>query len=246
MHTKPVSTLSQLEDLWREKGWSLSTLHGQWRMEEPSPPTPPAPTPPAPTPPAPTPPAPDAPKFPPNTPVADMTQAEQTEYWKHQSRKHEARATERGDYDELKKKADRLAEIETQNQTDQEKAVTTARTEADESARADERRKAAEKIVDAEMRAAGALRGVKPEQLAPLLDPLDRTKFLTDTGDVDLDKVTQFVANVGPAEGSGNNGGKATNLGQGRRDSSGGKPSVSTGAERYAERHKKPGATAST
>lgn len=187
------------------------------------------------------------PDFPPNTPVAEMTDKQAAAYWKHQSRKHEARAGQRADYDEIKKKADEYDALAAASRTEQERAVETAKNEGAEAARAEERSKAAVRVVDAEMRAAGAARGVTTEQLAPLLEPLDRTKFLTDTGEVDMEKVTSYVAGIQPAGESGNNGGKPTpKLGQGRRDTSGAKPSVSTGAERYAERHKKPGATAST
>lgn len=46
-------------------------------------------------------------KFPENTPVNEMTQEEQTEYWKHQARKHEGRLKDLGDIDELKANAEK-------------------------------------------------------------------------------------------------------------------------------------------
>jgi hypothetical protein len=183
------------------------------------------------------------PLFPPYTPVAEMTSAQQVEYWKHQSRKHEGRARDRGDYDDLKKKAEQFDQQQAANATDQEKAVTEARTKAAEEARADERSKNAPLLVAAEMKAAAAGR-ITPERLEILLKPIDSTKFLTDTGEVDTDEVTAFITSVLPAEGNGAEGGSGKgkgnfpNLGQGK-SSDGAKPTVSTGAERYRERHSK-------
>lgn len=47
------------------------------------------------------------PKFPENTPLTEMSQEEQTEYWKHQARKHEGRLKELGDIEELKANAEK-------------------------------------------------------------------------------------------------------------------------------------------
>jgi hypothetical protein len=165
-----------------------------------------------------------------------MTSAQQVEYWKHQSRKHEGRARDRGDYDDLKKKAEQFDQQQAANATDQEKAVTEARTKAAEEARADERSKNAPLLVAAEMKAAAAGR-ITPERLEILLKPIDSTKF-------DTDEVTAFITSVLPAEGNGAEGGSGKgkgnfpNLGQGK-SSDGAKPTVSTGAERYRERHSK-------
>lgn len=186
--------------------------------------------------------------FPANTPIVEMTEREQAAYWKHQSRKHEARAGERSDYDELKKKADAHDALAQASKTEQDRAVEAAKTEGAEAARAEERRKSALQLVDLKMEAVAAGRGIKLEQLTPLLEPLDRTKFLTDMGEVDSDKVTNWVAGIQPAEGNGSNGTRVPNLGQGRRgDTSGARPTttVSSGADRYAERHNKTSKTSS-
>lgn len=253
MRTKPAPMLSQLEDLWRERGWSLTSLHGQWRMEEDADAAAKAAADKAAADAAAAKAAEDAQSeadyFPPNTPVAEMTDKQATAYWKDKARKHEARSKERADYDDVKKKADQYDALAGASKTENERAVETARQEADEAARKDERAKTALLLVDAKVESVAAARGVKPEQLNPLLEALDRTKFLTDTGEVDVDKVTNFVASIAPAveDPSKGKGGRVPNLGQGRRGSdSGGKPStVSAGAERYAERHKKPTQNAS-
>lgn len=256
MQSTTAPLLPQVEQVWREKGWSLSSLR-TFRMEGEGATGAQGAT------------GPEGGAtgatgssgatgatgatgaqgsdlgFPLNTPIVEMNDKEQAAYWKHQSRKHESRAGERADYDEIKKKADQHDALVAASKTEQDRAVEAAKTEGADAARAEERQKAAVRLVDAEMRAVGAARGITAEQLAPVIEPIDRTKFLTDTGDVDLDKVTNFVAAIGPAEGNGNgnNGGRRVpNLGQGRRSGdSGARPptSVSSGADRYAELHKK-------
>lgn len=243
MQTKPEPMLSALTELWKEKGWSLSSLRG-FRMEDPpAPPAPPAPTPPTPTPPvppAPTPPAPPAPPdkgFPDNTPIAEMTIEQEAAYWKYQSRKHEQRATERADYDAIKAKADQYDTLAAASQTEQERAIATAREEEATKIRAEERVKNAPLLVNAKIEAAAAAK-LTPEQLKPLLDNLDPTKFLTDTGDVDGQKVADFVASI-PGASTGTPPRRGfPNLGQGQRPT-GDKPSTQAGADRYAARHNK-------
>lgn len=250
MNKNRAPLLPQLEELWREKGWSLTSLHGQFRMEEDAAAAAAAKA-------ASDKAAADAaaaaaakaaedaqnePEFPANTPVAEMTDKEAKAYWKAQARKHEARSKERADYDDVKKKADQYDNLSAASKTENERAVETARQEADDAARKDERAKTALLLVDAKVESIATARGVKPEQLEPLLEALDRTKFLTDTGEVDADKVTNFVASIAPAVeefGKGKNG-RVPDLGQGRRGSdSGAKPStVSAGRDRYADKHK--------
>jgi hypothetical protein len=111
------------------------------------------------------------------------------------------------------------------SKAEQDRVVEWARAEADELARADERRKAAVRLVDAEMRTVAVARGVPADQLNERLDLLDRTKFLNDTGDVDRDKVINYVAAMQPASGRQANGHRTATR------------SVAAGAARYTERH---------
>jgi hypothetical protein len=145
--------------------------------------------------------------FPADTPVAEMTDAQQAAYWKHQSRKHENTAKARGDYDTLKAKAAKADELEAANATEQEKAVTAARKEAE----AETRKALAPGLVRAEFRAAA--KGVlSDEQRDALLEDLDLSKYLTDKGEVDEAKVANKVKAFAPA------GNGRADLGQGRRD----------------------------
>lgn len=133
--------------------------------------------------------------FPENTPLAEMTDREQANYHKYHSRRWQARAEERADYDDLKAKAARLAEIEQQNMTDTQRAVA----EAEQRGRAAALADAGSRIVDTMFRA--ALHGRRSDtEISDLLIGLDRSSFLTADGlGVDTDKVTRYVNVVAPA-----------------------------------------------
>lgn len=145
--------------------------------------------------------------FPADTPVAEMTDAQQAAYWKHQSRKHENTAKARGDYDELRARAAKADELEAAARTEAEKAVAAARKEAE----AETRKALAPGLVRAEFRAAA--KGVlSDEQRDALLEDLDLSKYLTDKGEVDEAKVANKVKAFAPA------GNGRADLGQGRRE----------------------------
>lgn len=149
--------------------------------------------------------------FPADTPVAEMTDAQQAAYWKHQSRKHENTAKARGDYDALKARAAKADELEAATATETDKAIKAARDEA----AAETLLATAPRLVRAEFRAAA--KGVlSDEQRDALLEDLDLTKYLTDKGEVDEDKVARKVKAFAPAGNNGGSGGRP-DMGQGRR-----------------------------
>jgi len=184
--------------------------------------------------------------FPANTPVAEMTEKQQVAYWKHQSRKHESRAEARKDYDDIKAKAEKYEQLEGASKTEHEQAIEAAKAESADAVRKEERGKTALKLVDAEMKAAAAGR-LPAEQLQKIIDPLDRSKFLTAEGEVDEQKVIDFIASVAPAKPNAK-GGKFPDTGQGRRGEGGeGKPTIQSGRDRYQARHgRKPAPQATT
>lgn len=170
--------------------------------------------------------------FPANTPLEQMSPDQQIAYWKHYSRQHEATAKARADYDVIKAKADELDQYRAANATEHEKAVQAAAAVA----RAEVLQETAPRLVAAEFRVATAGRLTK-EQLDTALDPLDMSKFLDPTGNVDVAKVAAHAAILAPAP--------ATppppafpDLGQGRRAGGVG-PSVAAGKDLY-EAQKKP------
>ena len=135
--------------------------------------------------------------FPAETPVAEMTDAQQAAYWKFHSRKHETLAKSREDYDALKAAADKWAAHEKASKpADQVKAEE----DAEEIRKAAEKAVAAKyatKLVTAEFKAAVAGR-MKKEDLDDLLEDMDLTKYLNDDGDVDTDRVNKKAAIIAP------------------------------------------------
>lgn len=113
-------------------------------------------------------------------------------------------------------------------QTDQERAVETAKQEA----RAAAQLEAAPRIVRAEFRAAA--KGILDDtQLAALLEDRDLTKYVTDSGDVDEAKVAKIVAAAAPKGAQ-----QSVSLGQGRTRTDV-KPSVAAGREMFEARKKR-------
>jgi len=169
--------------------------------------------------------------FPANTPWREMEPEQQVAYWQHQARKHEDRATRAADYDAVVAERDRLRAA---TLSDAEKAIEDARKESAEAARAEVRAQTLPALVRAEFKAAAAGR-VPADALATLIAPLDLTKFLTaDGGEVDADKVQQYVAGIAPV------GGKTwPDMGQARRGDTGKATGVSAGRSLYEDRHAK-------
>jgi hypothetical protein len=213
--------------------------------EPPAPPAPLAPpAPPAPTPPAP--PGPPAPPegFPPNTPLEQMSVEQREAYWKHHSRKHEDRAKQFGDLTpeqlaELREKAARADALDEELASDKDKAVS----EAKKAAKAESDATYQARLVRTEFKA--ALKGRVPDEeldtrLTSITEPLDLSKFLTDTGDVDTVKVSTFVDSIAPAKGTPppKKGPTVTGHGPG----TGGDSTLSglSGSELYDRLHKKP------
>lgn len=173
--------------------------------------------------------------FPDGTPVADMTPEQQVNYWKDKARKHEDRAKSGIRPDDHQKVKDELEALKSSQLSDQDKLLEDAKS----AARAEGESAAAERylreLVTARLQVATG-------QNEDVLEYIDHKAFLTDSGEVDADKVNQY------AERSGN-----TQADQRRKDADslgsmdagkrgthdGGKPSVETGRERYLARVQK-------
>ena len=127
----------------------------------------------------------------PETPVKPDT--EQTDYeaeakkWQALARKHEERAKANSNA------AKELEELRKASMTEQEKAVEAAKAEARTAAL----REVGNRIVDAEFRAAAAGR-LDKERVDALLEGLDRSRFITDDGEVDTEKVAAYVERITP------------------------------------------------
>ena len=174
--------------------------------------------------------------YPANTPVADMTDAQQAAYWKAQSRRHEDAAKSRKDYDTIKAENEKLKAA---TLTESEKAIEAARNEGKTAGAQEASAKLLARIVTAEIKA--AFKGARTdEQIAPLLAAINPTYFLAENGeDIDADKVTNYVAGLAPAGSNGTN--KWPDMGAGKRGPSTQAKGVAAGADLYAaSRGKKP------
>lgn len=137
------------------------------------------------------------------------------------------------DYDDLKAKAQRMEELELELSTATDRAVHAARQE--------ERSKAttefAPRLVTAEFRAAA--KGVlTSDQLTSLIEDMDLSRYLTDKGDVDVDRIAKKVAAFAPKEDPTPPQVRVADLGQGRRSTTPEK-GVDAGRSRYVATHKK-------
>lgn len=135
--------------------------------------------------------------FPADTPVAEMTQEQQVAYWKHQSRKHERRAGERSDYDQLKADSEELARLRAANQTDAERALEEAREEA---RREGENLGAQRYLRDAVIGRFQRLTGMDDAETTEAFGDLgiDPAQFVKDDGEIDVDRIGKLAARVTP------------------------------------------------
>jgi hypothetical protein len=116
--------------------------------------------------------------------------------WKELSRKTEADA--RKAHSELKK-------LQSASMTEQERAVEEATARGRDEAMA----KVASRLVDAEVRASAAGRGIDADAL---LEGLDRSRFLGDDGEPDREAIETYLDRLAPKQA------KRLDLGQGARD----------------------------
>lgn len=172
--------------------------------------------------------------FPKDTPLEQMTTEQQLAYWKHHSRKWENRASERKDYDELKRENQRLKE---QTQTEAEKAIEDARKEG----KSEADKEWAVKAARSEVRGMLSGRGLEGDELDDALTFVDFNQFLDDNGDVDSVKVQRYTDTVAPQK-TRQQGKRWLDLGQGNRDEQGGRRpggSVDAGRDAFKSRRNK-------
>ncbi|MEV6684455.1 hypothetical protein AB0N28_03770 [Streptomyces sp. NPDC051130] len=165
--------------------------------------------------------------YPEGTPVADMDAAHQVAYWKHHARKHEARANSAPDAAELERLRAADAELATRKAAD---LTETERLQAErDAARAEAeaaRAEAAQATATALRLEVATAKGLTARQ-AERLRGATREELEADADDL----LTTF-GTPAPQGSAGRSGGP-------RGSEVGGTKSVSTGAERYRERHGK-------
>lgn len=169
----------------------------------------------------------DPPTDPPADPPAEDTTDWKAEAEKHQalSRKHEARA--KSNADAVKE----LADLKRSQMNEQQKAVEEAKT----AGRTEAMRDVGGRLLSAEFRALAAGRQVNGKALdvTALVEGLNVSHYLSDTGEVDTDKVTKFLDGIAPKPDTGGTGGRFPDLAQGSRTGEN-KPSVARGRELFA------------
>lgn len=130
--------------------------------------------------------------FPQNTPVAEMTDAQASAYWRNESKKQQKIAEARKDYDAIKAKHD---EFVAAHATDDDKKTAAAKAEGIAEAEARLLRVA----VRGELR---ALTNRPVEDVDKALEFIDVTKFTTN-GELDDDKLEAFATTLGTGAGGG-------------------------------------------
>lgn len=130
--------------------------------------------------------------YPANTRVAEMTAEQQASYWRHHAQKHEGRYKSLvGDrsFDDAKTALEQYAEIQRQQMTPAEQALTAAREEGKTEGITTERRKAATAIFKATLEA----KGLEEADVAELTANFSVDGYITDDG-VDTTKIANFAA----------------------------------------------------
>lgn len=115
------------------------------------------------------------------------------------------------DYDDLKGKAGQYDALLAASQSDQERAVEKARAEARKEAEQATAARYAGHLVQTRFEAVAAAKGVPSATVAAYVEDIDVAKYLTEGGEVDVDRITRKVEAFVPAARG------LPDLGQGRR-----------------------------
>lgn len=134
--------------------------------------------------------------FPSNTPVDQMTTAQQAAYWKDQSKKQQKIAEGRSDYDTLKAAADELAQRKADEASEHDKALAAARQDGENIG-------AERYLRDAVIGRFQALTGRTDEEVATTFAHVDPKSFTDDKGDIVAEKLKAFADTFGPKDSSG-------------------------------------------
>lgn len=168
--------------------------------------------------------------YPKDTPVAEMTAAQQAAYWKHNSRRHEGRFKDIvGDKTPEQIKADlaELAELKKQQLTPAEQALTDQYEKGKAEGISAERRQAATAI----FRGALEANGITGDDLTELSSTFNVDAFIGDNG-VDTTKIANFAKRFAPAGTGGTQ--RQRDFGAGRRQQ--GTPERGAGGKAEAAR----------
>lgn len=171
--------------------------------------------------------------FPKDTPVAEMTDAQQAAYWRNQSRKHQGRFDSLvGDrsFDDVKADLDAYAKVQREQQTPAEQALADAREEGRKEARTAERTASATAVFRGALEAGG----VTGDDLDELVSNFNVANYISDDG-VDTTKITSFAKRFTTAPGTGSTE-RRRDFGGGNRGSGSGQKQRGAGGKAEAEK----------
>ena len=134
--------------------------------------------------------------FPAATAVADMTPDQKAEYWRHQSKKQQAKGAQPpADYVELQNKAKELEKLKKDGLDDHQRAIE----EAKEAARREGENIGSEKYLrDAVIARFQLLTGKDDDtEVASIFAHVDAKSFTDDKGEILADKLKEFAATFG-------------------------------------------------
>lgn len=172
--------------------------------------------------------------YPDATPVADMAPEQAAAYWKHQSRKHEARANAVPTAAELETLRAAAAELATRKAAELSETERLQAEAATEKARADAAEAVAAKAAADVLRlSVAATKSLTPEQAARLQGST-REEL-----EADADALKALFAPAGAGTGSQGTGTAPRSGGNRGNDVNGSTPTTTTGAELYRARHGK-------
>lgn len=161
-------------------------------------------------------------------PISEMTDAEKATYFEAKATRYKNTLRDRNDYDAIKAERDQLR---TATLSDAERAIEAARAEEREKVTREVATSYQTRLVQSEVKAAlaGRMPAEKVEGLVQFLDP---TKFLTENGEVDPQRVQQYAESNAPGK-------SWPDLGGGSRGSHGTSKGVDAGRELHASRKQK-------
>lgn len=159
--------------------------------------------------------------YPENTPLTEMTVEQREAYWKHKARQHEdawkSVRERRLTPEQVIEMQNRLNEIDREQMTEHQREVDDARRAGGEEAAA----RLAPLLVRASIETALVRKAptLSDDEIRGKVEYLDLQRFLTDSGEVDTDKVSEWAtANTSPANGgSGGGQGRFPDMGGGKR-----------------------------
>lgn len=133
--------------------------------------------------------------FPPKTAVADMTDAQAREYWRHEAKKQQKKQPKKpADYDQLKKDSEDLAKLRMEKLPEDERKLEQAR----EQARLEGEVIGSEKYLKEAVKGRfQALTKLPDEDVETAFAHVDATSFVDDNGDLDIEAVKKFASTFG-------------------------------------------------